>query len=102
MQGEGMIRIRRPDGDGGGEFSVTVDGRAVGTLGAGDELVVYVPPGSHVVAARFAWISSPPYEVTVGDDQRVSLTARRAFGFGPFDLRYFTQRRRAIAIEPTG
>jgi hypothetical protein len=29
----------------------------------------------------------------------VRIEAKRAFGFGPFDVRYFTRRRSAIALD---
>ena len=99
-----MLRIRRPDDDGAGTFAVTVDDRKVGSLNAGDQLVVYMPSGSHTVRAKFAWISGGPVTIDVTDGAKLQMTAKRAFGFGPFDVRYFTQRRTAIDlnVEPAG
>jgi hypothetical protein len=40
-------------------------------------------------------------ELAEGEDVR--FEAKRAFGSGPFDVRYFTQRKQAIALvrEPS-
>ncbi|MHB2022165.1 MAG: hypothetical protein ACYCO3_02355 [Mycobacteriales bacterium] len=93
-----MVRIRRPDDDGGGAFAVRVDQRPVGALSSGDELVLYLPAGEHTVSASFAWISSGPVRVEVSAGARLAMYAKRRFGFGPFDVRYFTQRRTAIEL----
>ena len=94
-----MVRVVRPDDDGGGAFTLSVDGRRVGTLNAGDELVIYAPPGEHELAARFAWISGR-LTLRLGDGERLRVTAQRAFGYGPFEPRYFTRRREAIRLTP--
>jgi hypothetical protein len=93
-----MVRIVRPDDDGPGPFSVSVDDTRVGTLNSGDQIVAYVPPGTHILRAKFAWISSGPIPVDVADGEHVHLTAKRRYGFGPFDVRYFTRRRTAIEV----
>ena len=93
-----MLRIVRPDDDGPGPFAMSVDDKKVGTLNSGDQIVVYVPAGSHVVRAKFAWIASGPISVDVAAGTELQLTAKRRFGFGPFDVRYFTQRKTAIEV----
>jgi len=99
-----MVRIVRPDDDGAGTFAVSVDERKVGALNAGDQLVVYMPTGTHTLTAKFAWISSGPVTIDVPDGAQLKVTAKRRYGFGPFDVRYFTHRRTAIdlAVEPAG
>ncbi|MST31859.1 hypothetical protein GHK86_03845 [Acidimicrobiaceae bacterium USS-CC1] len=77
-----------------------VDGRTVGRLGSGDRLVLAMPPGRHRLEVRFLYISSGPVDVDLGDGERRELRAARAFGFGPFEVRYLTQRRSAIRVEP--
>jgi hypothetical protein len=93
-----MLRIIRPDDDGLGTFAVSVDDRKIGTLNAGDQLVVYVPAGPHTISAKYAWIRSAPVTIDVSDGAKLKMTAKRRFGFGPFDMRYFTQRRNAIDL----
>lgn len=97
-----MLRIVRPDDDGLGTFAVSVDERKIGTLNAGDQLVVYVPTGEHTVSAKYAWIASTPITIDITDGAKLHMTAKRRYGFGPFDVRYFTKRRTAIDLTVDG
>jgi hypothetical protein len=49
--------------------------------------------------AEFLYISSEPRELELAEGEDVRLEAKRAFGSGPFDVRYFTRRRSAIALD---
>lgn len=97
-----MLRVVRPDDDGLGTFAVSVDDRKVGTLNAGDQLVIFVPAGEHTISAKFAWIHSAPVTLDITDGAKLTMTAKRRFGFGPFDLRYLTQRQTAIDLAVDG
>ena len=95
-----MVRIARPSSDGAGTFSVFVDGAKAGSLDAGDEIDLPVAAGTHRLQLKFLYISSPALDVAVTAGEVRAFRAERAFGFGPFDVRYFTQRRSAIRLDP--
>lgn len=95
---ETRVVLSRPADDGPGGFSVRVDGRKVATLGSGEKVAVVVPEGRHGLQLRFVHISSEPLTIDTGDGGRRAFEARRAFGSGPFDVRYLTRRRSAIAV----
>lgn len=59
-----------------------------------------MPPGRHRLEVRFLYITSGPLEIDLGDGERRELRAARAYGFGPFEVRYLAQRRSAIRVEP--
>lgn len=55
--------------------------------------------GPHGIRFKYLHISSELVAFYVGEGQTVEVVAKRAFGFGPFDVRYFTRRETAIAVE---
>lgn len=77
-----------------------MDGRKVGTIESGGKLLLTMAPGRHRLQLRFAYITSRPLDVDVADGERKDLRVARAYGFGPWDVRYLTRRRSAIAVEP--
>lgn len=80
---------------------MVVDGAKMGSLNAGDEVDLALPAGAHRLRVKFLYVSSPVVELAVTAGEVRAFQAERAFGFGPFDVRYFTQRRSAIRLEPT-
>jgi hypothetical protein len=93
------LLLGRPDADGGGEFQVLLDGRKVAAVASGDRVEMEVPPGHHQLQFRFFYISSAPIQVDLAGGQTQRFVAERAFGFGPFDIRYFTKRHSAIRVR---
>ena len=78
-----------------------VDGKKVGTIDSGGKLLLAMPPGSHRLQLRFAYITSRPLDIDLAEGERMDLRVARAYGFGPWDIRYLTRRRSAIAVEAT-
>jgi hypothetical protein len=93
------VWLSRPADDGSGTFKVLVDGEEREELESGERVAVAVDPGRHAVQLKFAYISSEPLELELADEDEVRLEAKRAFGSGPFDIRYFTRRKSAIAVR---
>lgn len=54
-------------------FVVVVDGKRVGTLRSGDEIVLQVTPGKHRVQGRIDWARSPKVEVDLTAGQRAVM-----------------------------
>jgi len=59
-------------------FVVVVDGKKMGKLRSGDEIVLQVTPGKHRVQGRIDWAGSPKVEVDLTAGQRAVMRLRSA------------------------
>jgi hypothetical protein len=56
-----------------GTFTVSIDGRRVGSVAPVDRLVVACTPGTHVVRVRQGWLRSEPTPVEVTDGESAEV-----------------------------
>ena len=98
-----QIVITRPSGkyrDGKRRYRIEVDGSRAGTIGPGEELVIPIATGTHVVQARIDWAGSPRVSVAVTDEHSPRLVVCPAGSAATALLQIFS-RTRYLKLELT-
>jgi len=69
------IRIKRGAGyvDLVRAYTVVLDGRQVGTLRRGKEIVLHTPAGPHTLQVKIDWCSSKPISFSIAEEQSTSF-----------------------------